>query len=273
MDPDLQRPYQWEFTAGIERQLSNNWAVSFGVFRRKYYDLFATVNVALQPSDYTPVTFTNPLASEPFTVYNQNPSTVGRFDNVLMNSDAISQWYNGLEGTVQRRMSDGFMLFGGITFGANKECSDGAASTNPNQQTNACGYSSFDSQFMANMSGVVELPLGINLSGHVQHSTGQPLQTLFIVTRALVPNLTQVNETVRLLPTGERRKSAWTLLDLRVSKAFRSGSFTIEPLLDLYNILNENAAIREVEQVGPALGRVSENVDGRLIKLGLKLAF
>jgi hypothetical protein len=63
------------------------------------------------------------------------------------------------------------------------------------------------------------------------------------------------------------------LLDLRLSKEFRVGRLKLEPLLDIYNITNENAALRQVETVGPALGRISENIEGRLIRLGARVIF
>ena len=88
-----------------------------------------------------------------------------------------------------------------------------------------------------------------------------------------MPTLTQVNQLVSLAPAGEYRRERLSLLDFRASKRFTAGSTTIEPTLDVYNVLNENAAISEVETVGPALGRISRNVDGRTLRFGLKLQF
>lgn len=274
LDPDLRRPSQWEFTVGLDHQLSNTLAVAATYYRRSYYDLFTTINVALQPSDYTPVTITNPLTAQPLTVFNQNLATRGRVDNLLTNSDALSSSYNGFEVTLNKRMANNFMLFGGFTLAAHKQCGSGAASTNPNDHINACGYDDFDSKYMLNVSGVYRLPAGFNVSGHLVHSTGKPLGRAFIVTRAIVPNLTQVNQTVALLPRGELRRPAWTLLDLRLSREFRLGRGTsFELLLDVFNLLNENSALQEVETIGTALGRISQNIDGRLVRLGAKFSF
>jgi hypothetical protein len=38
-------------------------------------------------------------------------------------------------------------------------------------------------------------------------------------------------------------------------------------------VLNENAALSEVETVGPALGRIARNVDGRTVRLGVRVQF
>lgn len=112
------------------------------------------------------------------------------------------------------------------------------------------------------------------LSGHYQYKTGQPLRRNFTFTRAQVPTLTQVSQQVILSPAGEVRKESISLLDFRLAGRFEPASgITIEPTLDFYNLLNENAALQEVETVGPALGRISRNVDGRTVRLGVRMRF
>jgi hypothetical protein len=271
VDPDLRRPYQWEQSVTLEHQLQKSLAVSVSYYHRRFYDDFDTVNIAIGPSDYTSVTIPNPLNGEPFTVYNQTPSSASRVENVVMNADALETWYNGFQIAVDKRMSNNFKLFGGITIGADKSC--GSASTNPNSQFNNCGYGTSDSRFMGNFSAIYRLPGDVNLASHVQQVSGKPLATTYTVTRADIPNLTQVSQSVNLQPVGARRKEAWTLVDLRLSKVFRFGNKSVEALGELYNVTNENAALNEVTNVGPTFGRISSNVDGRIARFGLKLAF
>ena len=54
-----------------------------GYYGRRFWDLYTTVNDAVPPSAYTPVTITNPLTNEPLIVYNQDPATRGQVRNVL----------------------------------------------------------------------------------------------------------------------------------------------------------------------------------------------
>ena len=71
-------------------------------------------------------------------------------------------------------------------------------------------------------------------------------------------------------------RQVWPLipvLDIRVSKRFGRGSFSIEPTVDSYNLLNENDDINQVQIVGPALGQIVQNVDGRTVRFGLTLQF
>jgi hypothetical protein len=271
LDPELTRPYQWEYTATVEHQLSQRIGVTVSYFRRKYFDVYQAVNQALTDADYVPVTITSPLDGQPFTIYNQTAASVGRFDNVVQNFDGLGSRYNGFEVSFDRRFADGFALFGGYTLGAHKECT--SASTNPNDRINNCGYHLFDSTHIGNFSGLYRLPGEVMLSGHYQYKTGQPLRRDFTVTRALIPNLTQVNQRVLLSAAGEIRKESLSLLDFRLAKRFRFGNSSFEPTLDVYNVLNENAALSEVETVGPALGRISRNVDGRTVRLGVRVQF
>ena len=271
LDPDLTRPYQWEYTATLEHQLSQRIGVTVSYFRRKYFDVYQAVNDALTDADYVPVTITSPLDGQPFTIYNQTTASVGRFDNVVKNFDGLGSRYNGFEISFDRRFADNFALFGGYTLGSHKECT--SASTNPNDRINNCGYHLFDSSHIGNFSGLYRLPGEVMLSGHYQYKTGQPLRRDFTVTRALVPNLTQVNQRVLLSAAGEVRKESIALLDFRLTKKFRIGNTSFEPTLDVYNVLNENAALSEVETVGPALGRISRNVDGRTLRFGARVQF
>ena len=117
------------------------------------------------------------------------------------------------------------------------------------------------------------VPGQVQLSGSVRTSTGLPLSRNFIVGRAQVPNLTQVSQTVQLLPRGEARLDRFDLLDLRVSKIFRSGGRQIEAIADVFNALNNNATTGEVQTIGSSLGRPSEIIEGRLLRLGVQIKF
>jgi hypothetical protein len=271
IDPELRRPYQWEQSVTLEHQLQQSLAVAVSYYHRKFPMGYTTLNVAVSPADYVPVTITNPYDGTPFVVYNQTAASANRVDNVVTNSSDLKSWYNAFQAVFDKRMSNSFQLSGGVTIGADKTCS--GASTNPNSLVNNCGYASSDSRFLGNLHVIYRLPAGIVLASHVQQSSGQPLATTYTVTRADIPNLTQVSQSVNLLPVGERRKEGWTLVDLRVSKVFRFGNRSIEPVAEVYNMFNENASLSEVTTVGPTFERVSSNVDGRIVKFGLKILF
>jgi hypothetical protein len=270
--PGLKRPTQWEATASLEHQFADDLAVTLSYFRRRYQNLTAVVNVAVSPADYTPLQITNPLDGTALTIYNQTAASIGRVDNLLINSDALRQEYDGAEVTFNRRFTQGVTLFGGVTVGSNKAAT--SASTNPNDLLNASGYDLLDSRVIVNVSGIYQLPWKIDVSSHLAHYTGQPLRRIYTLTPAIVPQLRQTTQDVLLLPTGEVRKPDQTLLDVRLGRRFGAArGATIEPLVEVYNLLNENASVSEVETVGTALGRISRNIDGRLVRFSVKVSF
>jgi outer membrane receptor protein involved in Fe transport len=230
------------------------------------------VNVAVSPSDFTPVNITNPLDGQAFTIYNQSAASIGKVDNLLTNSDALEQRYKGVEATVNRRYGRNLALFGGVTVGWNRVA--GSASRNPNDLINTDGFDLLDARVIANFSALYRLPWKIDVSSHAAYYTGQPLRRIYTVTRTVLAELRQASQDVNLLAAGEIRKPDQTLVDIRLGRRFQTMyGVTAEPLFEIFNLLNENASVQEVEQVGTALGRISRNIDGRLVRFGVKLTF
>ena len=52
-DPDIKRPYQWEYTVGIQRELFGGVSVSANWVRRDFKRLFWTDNILVSHDDYT----------------------------------------------------------------------------------------------------------------------------------------------------------------------------------------------------------------------------
>jgi hypothetical protein len=126
---------------------------------------------------------------------------------------------------------------------------------------------------LLNVSAISHLPGGISLSSRFAYATGQPLRRVYQLTRTIVPGMGQTSQDVQVAPRGEYRKPDQTLWDVRVGRRFATGGSTIEPLFELYNLLNENASLTEVETVGPTLGRISRNIDGRLARFSVRVTF
>src|SRR5262249_44789895 len=117
IDPNIKRPYNWEYTASVQRELRARLAVSAAYFYRQLRDLYGTKNTLVTPSDYTPVTITNPLTNQPMIVYNQNASTLGQVASVLSTRSELNTNYNGVEFKAEQRFMNGADLFGGATIG------------------------------------------------------------------------------------------------------------------------------------------------------------
>ena len=275
IDPAIKRPYNWEYTVSVQRELRPRLSVSAAYFNRQLRDLYGVKNTLVQPSDYTPVTIINPLSSQPMTVYNQNASTLGQVALVLSTRDELNTHYNGVEFKAEQRFMNGADLFGGATIGGSHGSVRGSSDdlNNPNVLINSIGATGFDSTYQYKIAGSYPMPYGISVSGALQVATGLPLARVFTVTRTQVPNLTQVTQSVDLVPAGDVRLPTHQLLDMRFAKTFNLRGSRLQGIADVYNLFNDNAAIGQVTAVGPSLGQVSEIIQGRLLRLGVQWTF
>jgi hypothetical protein len=275
IDPNLERPHNWEYSASVQHELGPQLSVMAGYFRRTISNLYGVRNQLVPPEAYTPVTIADPLSGSPLVVYNQSAATLGRVDLLLSNQDLLESSYNGLEIQANKRFPNNALIFGGLTVGRNEGSIRGTNDdlNNPNLLINHIGAVGFDATYQANVAGSYPLPYGLQLSGSVRSATGLPLRRTFTVTRTQVPNLTQVTQAVDLIERGDARLDRSTLVDLRVAKIFRIGGHRLEGVADLYNVLNSNAATGAVQAVGASLGRPDAIVDGRLLRLGVQWRF
>jgi len=272
VDPGLARPHQWEYTVMVQRQIGSNTAVSLGYYGRRFGDLYTTVNAAVPSTAYTPVTVTNPLTNQALTVYNQDPATRNAVRNVVTTVPELEQHYNGVEVQMNTRMRNG-SVFGGLTIGRDYGDQDSGDLNNPNVRINNQGAVGFDSTYQIRGGFSWRVPGDVQLSGSIRESTGLPQTRVFVVTTAVVPGLTQVNQNVQAVPRGEFRYPWVNLLDLRVARSFKAGSTRFEPTLDLFNVFNNNAVTSAVTTIGSSLGRPSAIVMGRLLRVGGRITF
>ena len=278
VDPNLKRPHQWEYTVMVQRQVGANTAVSVGYYGRRFGDLYTTVNAAVPPSAYSPVTITNPLTNQPMTVYNQNPATRGQVRNVLTTLPELEQHYNGVEFQVNTRMRRA-TFFGGLTIGRDYGDQDTfpppltSDLNNPNASINNRGAVGFDSTYQVRGGFSYRLPANLQLSGSIREATGLPQARVYPVTTAIVPALTQVTQNIQVAPRGEFRYPWVNLVDLRLAWSVRNGNTRFEPTIDLFNVFNNNAITNAVTTTGSSLGRPSAIVMGRLVRVGGRITF
>jgi hypothetical protein len=272
VDPGLKRPHQWEYTAMVQRQVGASTSVSLGYYGRRFTDLYTTVNAAVPPSAYTPVTVTNPLTGSPITVYNQDPSTRTAVRSVLTTIPNLLQTYNGVEVQLHTRMHNA-TVFGGVTIGRDYGDQDSGDLNNPNILINNNGSVGFDSTYQIRGGFSYRLPADVQFSGSIREATGLPQTRVFVVTTSIVPGLTQVTQSVQATPRGEFRYPWQNLVDLRFAKSFKTGATKFEPTVDVFNIFNNNAITSANTTIGSSLGRPSAIVMGRLLRLGGRITF
>jgi len=275
IDPNMKRPYQWEYTVMIQRQIGAGTSVGVGYYGRKFFDLFGDINVAVPSSDYTPVTIANPLTGSPLIVYNQLPSTLGQINLLQKTLPNLYEHYNGVEFQVNSRIRKA-TVFAGFTIGKDEGTPNGGSTdlNNPNNLINFAGAQNYDQTYQLRAGFTYQLPGKVKVSGSLRENSGLPQSRSYTVTQAIVPGLTQVTQSVLVAAPGSFRYPWQNLFDLRFSRVFRIRERVgIEPLVDLYNTFNSSAITSEVTTVGSSLGKPS-NIDmGRLLRLGGRITF
>jgi hypothetical protein len=279
-NPDLKRPISNEYAIELQHQLPGNIVVSAAYMHRDTRNNIGAKNVAVSRDTYIPIDIIERTSGRDVIVYNQDPTLRGRFDVLYDNYTDLDTTFNGVDLTVQKRLSNHWMLSGGASFGrsiGDQYC--GAAFTyacsadlnNPNL-TFLRGLFGLDTPYAYRATGIYELPYAITLSGTAQRNAGFPELTTVLVGPNSVA-LTQVMQTLVVEPRGTTRLPPLSTFDLSLTRTWRYGKVAISPRLDAYNVFNAATILGRNTQLGPAYGVVNSIEPGRLIKLGMNLVF
>ena len=271
-DPDLQRPYTNEINVEIERQLPGNVVVAAGYFHRARKRNIGRRNLAIPLESYRRIQVTEVVSGREVTVYNQDPALRGRFDVFFHNAPENDTHYNGVDLTVNKRLSNRLMVMGGVSLSKNRGRQDQNADLNdPNIQFSDGAFQN-DVPVAAKLSGVYEFPLGIRVSGTAQHFTGFPQDTTVLVTSSTLA-LTQVSQSIRVEPRSSTRLPDTNIVDMSVKKVIKVGRYSAEPSMDIFNLFNAAPIQLQFTQLGPTYGRPSKILAGRLARFGVNLTF
>jgi hypothetical protein len=115
-DPNIKRPYDLMYSAGIDREVLPRVSVSGTYYRRNVYRQEFQDNLLRSLSDWTPVTVYDPIDGAPLRAYNLNVAKRGLvdiLDSNSANSDVRRRTYNGFELSANARLPKGGVVFGG----------------------------------------------------------------------------------------------------------------------------------------------------------------
>jgi hypothetical protein len=273
IDPELKWPYTNEIAGELQQELSGGVVLSTGYYYRGHRDQIGQTNVAVPRDSYIPLTVTEAASGRTVTVYNQNPALRGQFDVLFANHDELDASFHGFDLTLQRRMRDGWMLMGSLSLGKSDADIYGdfiASDLNNPNFTFRRGPRTEDVPVAFKMSGAYELPYGFRVAANGQYFAGMP-ETTTVRVAANTVRLTQVNQTITIEPRGTSRLPGVTMVDLNMTKVWRRGNMSLEPRVDVFNLLNASAVTLRLTELGPAYGRASEILGARLIRAGLNL--
>jgi hypothetical protein len=292
-DPNIKRPYQWEYSVGVQREVMTGVSVSANWVRRSWHRLFWTDNVLVSFDDYTILNTPNPLnPSEDVPIYNLTPAKLGQVQQIDKNSDQNDKWYNGydLGFTARIRRAN---IYGGVSTG--RLLTVNCEVDNPNS-LRFCDQRDLDIPYLTQfkISGSYPLRYGVQISGNWQGYPGVPSGTLrqdgdynstnnrvddqslnvnYIVDRTIIPSLTVSSVTLPLLKPGTKYLKRWNQIDLRFAKKFHVRHVNLQGQLDVFNILNASSILSVNETFGASLDRPTAILQGRLFAIGAQMNF
>jgi hypothetical protein len=302
IDPDLQAPYADEITVGADFDLGGKVEVGVTLMHRYEQRLVETVNIGAPSSAYSPVTILDRGGDDTagtfddqfITVYNQDPSTLGRDYLLLTNPPGFRDFYQGLEVVAESRdwisglyFQLSFAAFMSVGMasqrGEEQEYDQGVIGSlfdNPNTLINADGRLFFDRAYLGKIAAEYELPWGLQISGVAKYYDGLPFGRKLVVT-----GLNQGPFYILATPRGNywgssdkqggHRVEFNLTVDLGIEKTFRVGDERIGVRLDVFNLLNTNNNTRENDLSGPNFNaRIPLEIEApRVFRLGMKWRF
>src|SRR5262249_14339875 len=76
-----------------------------------------------------------------------------------------------------------------------------------------------------------------------------------------------------LIPPNTKFEPRWTQLDLSAKRTFRFQRKEIQGQIAIFNALNANTVLQEVQSFGPSLGQPQNVLQGRLMRLAILFNF
>jgi hypothetical protein len=280
-DPDIKRSYQWEFSAGVQRELIPRVSVSANWVRRTFRRLTWRENLLVSHTDYTPIPIQSPInPSETIPVYSISRPQLGRVNELDRNSDRIKRWNNGFDANINARVGSG-TVFAGASW--DRQIRIECEQADPNS-LRFCDQSDFGMPYrtMFKAAGTYRLPYGLEISGSFQSYPGgsqdvdnnEPwLDVDYNVTRSILPALVQTSVTVPLLQPGTKYLPRMNQLDVRLGRVFKLRGAQLRGQFDVFNATNSSSILAVGETFGPALDRVNQILPGRILGLSMRVDF
>jgi hypothetical protein len=305
------RPWNWEFSAGIQHELLPRLSVSAGYFRRVLGNFYVQDNEALTPADFTQYSVTVPTDSRlPLSgqtiagIYDQNRSVVNR--QVIKAASNFGNQYghwNGFDVNVDARLRNGLFLQGG--FGTGKTMSDNCdviddvpeiltlpavlpAGIQPAVTTlgasTPAAFCHQESPFLTNFKGLASytLPFGLRVAGTWQSLTGPQIAANQIYANAgtgLAPGttlsrpLTFAQSTVNVVEPGSFYGDRLNQFDIRFTKVVNVGVGRVDFNVDIFNAFNSDAILTQQNAYGTAWTRPLTVIQPRFMKLSARWDF
>jgi hypothetical protein len=296
VDPEVLRGwgtryFNWQFSAGVQRELMQGVSVDVGYFRTWFGNFTVTDDRSIGPRDFDPYTLKAPTDARlpgggGYTIaglYDINPAKFGvPADNFTTFSQNFGEQYlhwNGVDVIVNARPAPGVLMSGGVSTGrqTSDTCDVVTKVDNPSPL-----YCHTQEQFLTQIkfTGAYTIPrVDVRLSGSLQNGPGPAISASYVAQLAEIqPSLGRPlaggarNATVNLVAPGTMYGDRYTQIDLRIAKILRMGARRVTPQLDIYNVLNSNV-VTALSNAYATWQRPQGIMPARFVKVGVQLNF
>ena len=316
------RRNNWEYSVGVEQEILPRMSLDVSYWRRVQGNFSVTDNTLVGPGDFDPYCVTAPDdprlpgggGYEVCGLYDVNPAKFGQVQNDIVRAEpngyTMEQVFDGLDITINSRVSSDLFVYGGVSLGRTRFNDCGARPDSPaavpTLALTAGGAGTgggWDSQEAAGLilpkghhcdvsppffrpgwklSGAYTLPwYDVQLSGFLQNLPGVPiLATWNAPGDAIEPSLGRPlaggarSAEVHLIRPGTMFADRLNQLDIRLSKLFRfDADRELRLMFDAYNMLNNNAPLAINDTYGPAWQVPVNILLARFVKFGAQLTW
>jgi hypothetical protein len=284
----------WQFSAGVQRELLPRVSMDVSYFRTWYTNLVVTDDRAVSAADFDQFSITAP--SDPklpggggYTVsglLNLKPAAFGRpSDNYITfakNYGEASNHWDGVDVTFKAQVTSSFMLQGGTSTGRRTTDNCEILAKLPEISPTGGPYCHTAEKFLtqAKLLGTYLVPrVSVQIAATVQSLPGPQVLANYTATNAVVaPSLGRplsggaANVSVGIVEPGTMYGQRMNELDLRIGRPFRFGSVRARPSIDVYNVFNANPVL--TESAAYASWRRPQSILGpRFLELVLQVDF
>jgi hypothetical protein len=289
------RPWNWEFSAGIQHEIIPRLSASVGYFRRINGNFYITDNEALTRADFTEFSVTVPSDSRLPNggqviggVFDQNAIVVNR--NVVKNSEAFGkqqQHWDGVDVTIDARLSNGLFLQGGVSTG--RTMTDNCEIVDDVPELLGTGgvrtpasFCHQETPYLPQYKGIASytLPYGVRISGTFQSIPGPQIVANTIynnasrpVTTTLARPFTLGQANVNVIEPNTEYGDRLNQFDLRFTKIVNVGRGRVDLNVDFYNAFNSDAVIGELGTFGPVWRLPLTVIQPRFVKFAARWDF
>ena len=173
-DPDLKRPYQLAFNAGVTHEVLTGLTVAFEYFRSDFRNITVRQNSLRTAASYDQFTIASPLDGSNVSVWLPKPGVASQVANIDSTSDDMKRAYNGFDMSFNARMRGGVRAFGGFNLERTINDVCVSAASDPNRSL-YCNQADSGIPWQKQFKATVVYPLpwqGITISMAYQNLNG-----------------------------------------------------------------------------------------------------